>query len=84
MQGKRVYPSEAGHLQLDAGDYGQDADGLWWVMTPSRYCGPLRDHDVAEHEDGTITVSPSIMTPPAIRDDRAYHGWLVRGEWKIA
>jgi hypothetical protein len=40
------------------------------------------DHTVTEHEDGTITVSPSIL------DERpgcgTYHGWLERGVWRDA
>jgi hypothetical protein len=34
-------------------------------------------HAVIEHEDGTITVSPSIVMPAGQR----WHGFLVRGIW---
>lgn len=45
--------------------------GAWMPLGPNRW-------QVEEHEDGTITVTPSI-------DDRdpknLWHGWLTRGEF---
>ena len=40
--------------------------------------GGIFKHEVEEHEDGTITVSPSIA---AETGERRYHGYLRRGEW---
>lgn len=34
------------------------------------------NHGVTEHEDGTITVSPSIIFP-----NEGWHGFLQRGVW---
>lgn len=38
-------------------------------------------HAITEHEDGTITVSPSILlTGPD--GEEVYHGFLERGAWR--
>jgi hypothetical protein len=53
----------------------------WWVRDPYGHVGRLDDHTVIEHEDGTITVSPSIL------DDAhpgGWHGFLERGVWRSA
>jgi hypothetical protein len=40
--------------------------------------GNLSGHSVTEHDDGTITVSPSILD-----DGRSvWHGYLERGAWR--
>lgn len=82
MQGRRIYPDEQVCFwkQLQPGDFGQDADGLWWVRAPK--CGPslISRHTVIEHEDGTITVSPSILVIGA--ENEGYHGFLERGYWR--
>lgn len=49
--------------------------GGWWIVDPAGSFGRLANHDVVEHDDGTITVQPSIY-----RAD-GYHGWLRRGIW---
>jgi hypothetical protein len=59
-----------------------DADGkairdVWWIKDPHGSMGRLATHTVTEHEDGTITVDPSILDP----DPGGYHGWLKRGVW---
>jgi len=78
VQGKRIYPDEEGKMRFDEGDYGQDSDGIWWVRAPgTRIAGPLLDHDIQEHEDGTISVSPSIWVQP----DPGFHGYLKGGAW---
>jgi hypothetical protein len=98
MQGRRVYLDEGGELRLGPGDYGQDKRGVWFARPPKMadgdqytdahpLMGSLEAHDVVEHEDGTITVSPSILIeypwgdPP--RQFR-WHGHLERGIWKLA
>ena len=57
--------------------YWKLSDGTWSVFLPN--CGQfsIRKHQVEEHEDGTITVSPSIVCEGrTIR-----HGHLTRGVW---
>lgn len=79
MQGHRVHVNEHGKLpSMKAGDYGMTADGDWWAVLPDGTFGRLTDHEVTEHEDGTISVQPSIYF------DEKWHGWLVRGEWREA
>jgi hypothetical protein len=55
----------------------------WLIVTPNGLRGNLMRHEVEEHEDGTITVSPSILVS---RGDGSaeYHGWLRRGVWSDA
>lgn len=77
--GTRKYVNEEGQLILAEGDYGKDMHGWWEARPPGSHVGCLRKHDVVEHEDGTITVSPSIL----IDDGRSqWHGYLQRGVWK--
>lgn len=52
----------------------------WMVLTPNGHLGNLANHDVVEHEDGTITVSPSILVSD--HTGELFHGWLERGEWR--
>jgi hypothetical protein len=54
----------------------------WYVrplMGPSGV-GRLSEgaHTVTEHEDGTITVEPSLVMPDG------WHGWLRRGVFTVA
>ena len=77
MQGRRIYPDEKGFLSFAPGDYGKDTNGTWMARPPVGSAGHLTDHEVTEHEDGTISVSPSILS-----DD--YHGFLEHGVWREA
>jgi len=54
--------------------------GIWLLYLPGSGVGNLTAHDVAEHEDGTITVSPSILVN-GHRPNRRRHGFLRRGVW---
>ncbi len=93
VQGRRVYPREDGGLYLAEGDYGFDPRaGCWEVRPPGQQAGSIRKHEVTEHEDGTITVSPSIVLydadelgPRGMAERRvAWHGFLERGTWRTA
>ena len=57
----------------------------WWLMTPNGRSGSLdpKLHTVTVHEDGTISVHPSIRIPESGALP-AFHGWLVEGEWRRA
>lgn len=74
-QGRRVYLNEQNKLSLGPGDYGKDERDVWWCRPPTSHMGDLEDHEVEEHDDGTITVSPSIHYPDE------WHGYLRRGVW---
>lgn len=53
-----------------------------WVVTPTGD-GPARldGWDLTEHDDGTITTSPSILAHPS-GDKPGWHGYLERGVWR--
>jgi hypothetical protein len=78
MRGRRV---EWDAQILAPGEYAKLPDGTWFAATPNGVLASLRNHDVAEHEDGTITVSPSIKV---FRSGGAeiWHGFLERGTWR--
>lgn len=84
MQGKRHDLSED-YQVLEEGEYGKGVDGNWYCRAPQHdgfYAGMgnLSKHDVVEHEDGTITVSPSILITG--HHGRQWHGFLERGVWR--
>lgn len=71
------------------GDYWKTPNG-WMCCTPSGAFGNLSRHQVTEHEDGTITVSPSILITSTRPDEdsgdmaehQEWHGFLERGVWR--
>ena len=76
FQGRRVSGKEPHQLEL--GEYGHWAS-VWYARCPDGSCANLRSHTVIIHEDGTITVSPSILTSTA--EKQLWHGFLERGVW---
>lgn len=66
---------------MGMGEYGL-YDGKWFMRVPSPGfgMGSLNNHDVTEHEDGTITVSPSILCTG--HNGKQWHGYLERGVWR--
>lgn len=82
MQGRRRDDPEG---LMQPGDYGRIA-GTWHCCTPNGHMGNLAQHEVTEHEDGTITVSPSILVTlrctESHRDRELWHGYLERGVWR--
>jgi hypothetical protein len=86
-QGRRVYPADdTGVLRFAEGDYGQDPKtGRWYGRVPGGDLGDLTNHQITEHEDGTITVSPSILVYGGDGQGgyrEAWHGFLERGVWR--
>lgn len=81
MTGKRR-DLEDNKLNLEQGEYGKDSNGKWWARVPSPGfgIGSLGNHDITEHEDGTITVSPSILCTG--HNAKQWHGYLERGVWR--
>ncbi|MGB1284936.1 MAG: DUF6527 family protein [Aggregatilineales bacterium] len=53
----------------------------WYATTPNGNLANLRSHTVTEHDDGTITVSPSILCE-SWRSKGRWHGYLERGIWR--
>ena len=70
-------------LSLGEGDYGKDINGVWYARPPGMHTGCLSRHEVIEHDDGTITVTPSILVSGTnTKDEPAkWHGYLTKGEW---
>lgn len=91
MQGKRVEWQEQ---LFEPGEYAKLPDGTWMGATPNGHGANLSAHTVVEHEDGTITVAPSILVSRGghhdekgnlVRDDtfvELWHGYLERGVWR--
>lgn len=83
MQGRRV-PDSANQKLADwqTGDYGRVCYGgdrwYWFIRDPHGQLGNISGHQIVEHEDGTITVSPSILDP----DPGGWHGYLEHGVWR--
>lgn len=66
---------------FEPGEYGRYA-GQWMGIPPGRdMLVGLKNHEVTEHEDGTITVSPSILVRRPHTED-SWHGYLERGVWR--
>lgn len=90
-QGRRVMPNAEGWLDPNEinkpASYGRATNekvagsrsGWWEVTAPDGSIGSLNStvHSITEHEDGTITVSPSLDFSK--RRPGAWHGYLRRG-----
>lgn len=58
-------------------------DGIWWLYLPGCGAGMLIKHAVVEHEDGTITVTPSILMAGHYQGTKTQrHGYLTKGVWR--
>ncbi len=86
MNGNRVYNLEP--HEFEPGDYGRwERDECnWYACTPNDEMANLSSHNVTEHEDGTITVSPSILVSTIRNGEKVplWHGFLERGVWREA
>ena len=88
MQGTRLMKIEGEEdflwrMAKMAGAYGTANGKDWFCTTPNGLLGNLGKHEVTEHEDGTITVSPSILvTSGEQHSDPSWHGYLEHGMWR--
>lgn len=80
MTGKRA---AEWNQTIEPGLYWRDLNGHWCGVTPNGLLAGLRNHTVTEHEDGTISVTPSILVKQPQGDGAAktWHGYLARGVW---
>lgn len=82
MKGERVqdydYETRA-YPRMKPGQYGIRF-GAWYGCTPNGHACNLSQHTVSEHEDGTITVHPSIKV--SNQDGELWHGFLEHGVWR--
>ena len=84
MIGKRVHYGESGSW-IKPRQYGQYWDStIWYACSPNGLLANLGNHKVTEHEDGTITVSPSILVTGCNENGQSiqWHGYLERGTWR--
>lgn len=79
MLTKRIEKLE--EIDMEQVCYWQDR-GWWWIYIPKGGVGCLINHEVVENEDGTITVSPSILLQ-GHKDGEpvTIHGFLKQGVW---
>jgi hypothetical protein len=79
------FPGGLGAGQAQPGDYclvpdGMDPreNGVWYCLDPGGGAGAILPslHTVTVHDDGEITVSPSLVMPGG------WHGWLEHGVWR--
>lgn len=81
-QGKRVEIPDGYHV-LKLGEYGKGADGIWYGRAPRGGISNLAKHRVTEHDDGTISVEPSIeMNKSSSNPEKYWHGFLEQGVWR--
>lgn len=83
-QGRRVecpFAADGGLLGKwpQPGDYYLYPNQGWEGIAPNGARAALYGHAVTEHEDGTITVSPSILVGES---GLSWHGYLERGVWR--
>lgn len=80
MIGRRLPDGTDWSSEVQPGDYWKHANGTWYAETPNGMTANLVAHTVVEHEDGTITVSPSILVNGGRPE--SWHGFLERGVWR--
>ena len=59
--------------------YWKEKDGTWSIYFPGYGVGWMAKHTITDHEDGTITASPSVLMESR-RGTK--HGFLEHGVWR--
>jgi len=87
-QGKRIadgeWPENLGEYSKHQIEKQSGEKNIVWFCIPPKAgigCGSLSAHTVVEHEDSTITVSPSILFNADSRTS-GWHGYLEKGIWR--
>jgi len=93
--GRRLYPTDKDKVfeMMKPGDYFKLSSNPieFIIQTPNGLVCSIRNHAVIEHEDGTITVSPSIVVNGVkyenqfimVNEENAHwHGYLEHGVWR--
>ena len=90
IKARRMADVEEGDLPTDLDDtqisYWKSVNddgslGCWWIYLPRAGAGCLSRHTITEHNDRTISVSPSIGLRKAAGHRFQRHGFLQQGEW---
>jgi hypothetical protein len=93
MKGRRIADRVCGTLDgVQPGDYWRNAfTGTFYATCPvldpavGLVLASLCSHSIVEHEDGTISVQPSIrVTGGPGGTKELYHGFLENGSWRNA
>jgi hypothetical protein len=85
MQGRRLSDGTDWSSEWQPGDYAKRDDRYWLVNTPNSELALIDSQrwKVTEHEDGTVTMSPSILisaiSPTKGTRVELWHGFLERG-----
>jgi hypothetical protein len=81
VQGRRI-AGEVHAYELIHREYGRRGPN-WYGVTPNGLLCTLTNHTVVGHEDGTISVSPSIAVEGTTIDGKTarWHGFLICGVW---
>lgn len=84
VNGKRAHGKEP--HELEVGEYSKwdSHDSMWYARCPDGSLANLSAHQVTEHEDGTISVVPSILVSFGNPPVRCWHGFLEHGVWREA
>lgn len=81
-QGKRRYPDKKGKIVLKNGEYFKtQKTGNWILKTPSGVCATVKKEKITEHQDGTITISPTVYLFIDF-DGKTWRGFLTKGVWR--
>jgi|GEM_PF-5979221 len=72
-----VYPADPEGIRIPEGKISL------WFRDPTGEIGRVSQHEITEHEDGTVTVSRSILATTA-EHGHDWHGFLERGVWRDA
>lgn len=72
-------------IPLSKGEYSKQNNGDWLLCLPTGIHGRINNTtwNIIEHENNTITVSPSINTT-CPDPNYNWHGWLENGIWREA
>lgn len=86
IPGIRLYTMKDDWSDLVDGAYYKLPSGDWAIRPPGAPYGTLSPtiHTITEHEDGTITVAPSILIRARPDGSMGWHGYLEHGQWRTA
>jgi len=85
MQGRRLLDGTDWNSEWQPGDYSKKDERYWLVCTPNNEMALIDSTrwKVTEHEDKTVTMSPSIListiNPNTNQYVELWHGFLERG-----
>ena len=66
------------YMKVAHDKHGCGSKPWWFIVDPRGDVGRIETHTVTEHEDGSVTVSPSIAPYEA----GGWHGYLEHGVWR--